>query len=121
MNINLDDLLAKRREVVGSDRGFPVTFGGREFFLVAPELASAEWNDRWAAIQDDIADDVISSSSAREELASLILGDQADDFLTAAAENGIDPVIVISMALREHSEDVKKIRARRNSRPTRRR
>lgn len=118
---NLDALLAKRREVVGDDHSFPVEFAGTTFHFVAPELASTEWNDRHTALRDDAEDGLISTDDLRAEMADLILGDEAADFIEKADEAGIDPLTLIGWAMRDHAEHVGKIQSRENSNRSQRR
>ncbi|MDK6814508.1 hypothetical protein QP363_10960 [Corynebacterium sp. UMB6689] len=112
---NLDALLEKRREVVGDSHSFPVEFAGTTFHFVAPELASAEWNDRHTALRDDIQDGVITSGDARAEMADLVLGDEAEAFIEKANEADVDPLSLIGWALQDHADYVGKIRSRENS------
>lgn len=119
--INLDALLAKRREVLGSDHTFPVEFAGETFQFIAPELATKEWNEDWTSLREDAADGIVSAAVQREETLRLVLGGQADDFVAAAEAAGIDPLTLVGWAMEDHAEYVGKTRSRQSSNRAQRR
>lgn len=115
MSINLDAMLAKRAETLGEGNKFDVEFGGKTFWVVAPELASADWNDEFNALTNDIREDLIDQATAREEFCRLLLADQVDAFVEAATKANIDPFTVLQLAMEEHREQVGKTRPRHSS------
>lgn len=118
-----DAMIAKRAEATGTEDGrrFEVPGFGRTWHLISPELASDEWNDKFAELQSDLQGGYISLADFREDYVDLMLGDEADDFLDAADEADIDPVSLLNWALEEYSEERKKNPTSRSSRSTRRR
>lgn len=119
-----DALIAKRREAVGgSGKTFTMPGFGRDWELMAPELASAAWNDRFTELQQDVRDDAISTSDFRTEFCELILGDQAADFMDACDAamdgEGIDPIDLLTWAMSEHREKVQENPTRSSSRNNR--
>ncbi|QRP98947.1 hypothetical protein I6J72_05455 [Corynebacterium sp. FDAARGOS 1242] len=118
---NLDALLAKRREVVGDAHTFPVEFAGTTFHFIAPELASAEWNDRHTELREDAADGIIFGDTLRAEMTDLILGDEAEAFIEKANEAGVDPLSMIGWAMQDHAEHVGKTQSRQSSNRSQRR
>lgn len=117
---SFDELIAQRRDAVGADgRTVPIEGFGKTWQIAAPNLQSAEWNDRFQDLVDDVADNVISTTDYRAELADLMLGDQASDFIAAAEKEGVDPLTLLNWALVKVSEDETANPTRPNSRSTR--
>lgn len=116
MTIDLNAMLAKRREVLGEGNKFDVDFGGKKFWFVAPNLASEEWNARFNDLQDDLKADAISRGDFAEEFLDLLLDDQVDEFRKAAEKEGIDPSTVASWAVQEYAEKVQENPTRSSSR-----
>lgn len=116
--VNLDALLEKRREVLGEKDKFEVSFADKSWWFTAPELASADWNDRFNYYAEDLREGTIGLSDAREELLELLLGDAAEEFAATCDKTGIDPYTVANMAMSEYRENQAKNRSRPNSQRT---
>lgn len=117
---SFESLIAQRAEATGASGGtFTVPGFGREWHIVAPELASTEWNDAWEALQEDSRTDAISFADFRREFVEIFLGDEADDFVEAceSAQDGagIDPMQLIRWALEEYGERRGKTQSRGRS------
>lgn len=118
MTIDLNAMLAKRREVLGEGNKFDVDFGGKKFWFVAPNLASEEWNARFNDLQDDLKADAISRQDFADEFLELLLDDQVEEFRKAAAKEGIDPSTMATWAVQEYAESVRENPTRSSSRNT---
>lgn len=119
MSINMDALIAKRAEVLGEGHKFDIELGGKKFWLVAPELASEEWNRTFEALQEDLREGIVSTDDFREEFLNLLLEDQVEEFRKATEKLTVDSMTVARMALEEHAEVVGKARSRKSLRNTR--
>lgn len=108
---SFDDMVSKRAEVLGGDgTTFTITGFGKEWHLAAPDMQSADWNDKFTALHMDLQDGVIGSAGYRDELLDLILGEeQADEFRKACDKanggKGVDPAPLINRALEAYNED----------------
>lgn len=125
MTINLDAMLAKRREAVGDAKGFPVEFGGKTFYFTAPELASSDFNDRFDELQRDVQDGLMTAKDVRAEFLDMFLGEQADEFAALCEKEKVDPTPIILYAVQEHNEAVAEnptqMRSRNSRKPVKRR
>lgn len=117
-----DAIIAKRAEALNND-GKTFTFPGfgRDWHLTAPELAGADWNDRFADLLDDVRSNSISNQDYREELLDLILSEEADEFAVKCDEVGVDPATLINAALQQYAEERQENPTPRGSRTTPRR
>lgn len=117
---SFDDLIAQRRDAIGADgRTVPFEGFGTTWQLAAPNLQSSEWNDRFQDLIEDASDGVISTADYRREMADLLLGDKADDFITAAEKEGVDPLMLLNWAVQKMADDSRENPTRPSSRNTR--
>lgn len=117
---SFDDLIAQRRDAIGADgRTVPFEGFGTTWQLAAPNLQSSEWNDRFQDLIEDASDGVISTADYRREMADLLLGDKADDFITAAEKEGVDPLMLLNWAVQKMADDSQENPTRPSSRNTR--
>lgn len=117
-----DALIAKRSEAIGGDgKTFIVPGFGRDWHLVAPELASAEWNDDFFALSEDFQDGLMTLADYRDSLSELLLGDQSDDFQDACDKEGVAPETLLNWAVSEHRKKTSENPTSRSSRASRRR
>ena len=117
---SFDDLIAQRRDAIGADgRTVPFEGFGTTWQLAAPNLQSSEWNDRFQNLIEDASDGVISTADYRREMADLLLGDKADDFITAAEKEGVDPLMLLNWAVQKMADDSQENPTRPSSRNTR--
>lgn len=119
--IDLTAMLEKRREVLGSKDKFEVTINDKSFFMVAPEIASEEWNEQFDNLNDDIADGVIARDDFRAEFFEMLLGDQSEEFQEEVRAQNVDPFIFATWALKEHANEVGKTQSRMSSNRSQRR
>lgn len=116
-----DAMIAKRKERLGGDgKTFTVPGFGQEWHIAAPELQTAEWNDKMVDLRNDVSQEYLSQTQFREEFVEMLLGDQSEDFMDAADEAGIDPLDLLNWAVEEHAEQVRENPTRGGSRSTRR-
>lgn len=118
MSVDLSKMIEKRREVLGEGDKFDVTLGDQQFWIIAPELATAEFNDQFENMKQDAADGLLSSSDLRADALALFLGDSADAFATATETAGIDGFALLQWALEEHAAEVRRNPTRPTSRNT---
>ena len=117
---SFDELIAQRRDAVGTDgRTVPIEGFGHTWQVAVPTLQSSEWNDRFQDLVDDVAEGVVSTADYRQELADLLLGEQAEAFTTAAEKEGVDPIMLLNWALRKITDDAVENPTRPSSRNTR--
>ena len=117
---SFDEIIAQRRDAVGADgRTVAIEGFGKPWQVAAPNLQSADWNDRFQDLVNDVADNIISTADYRVELADLMLGDQAGDFIAAAEKEGVDPLTLLNWALQKIADDAEANPTRPNSRNTR--
>lgn len=119
MAIDLTKMLEKRREVLGEGDKFDVTIEGKTFWLVAPEIASEEFNEKIDTLREDAKDELISTADMRVQMLDLFLGEQVEAFDKAAQTSGIDAFTFLQWALSEHADEVRKNPTRPSSRNTR--
>lgn len=119
---SFDELIAQRADAIGADgRVVPIDGFGKTWHLNAPNLQSAEWNDRFNALTEDVRDDAISTADFREELGELMLSDQKEDFFKEADKAGIDPLMLLQFALDKMGEAMAENPTRPSSRSTQKR
>lgn len=117
---SFDDLIAQRRDAIGADgRTVPFEGFGTTWQLAAPNLQSSEWNDRFQDLIEDASDGVISTADYRREMADLLLGDKAGDFIAAAEKEGVDPLMLLNWAVQKMADDSLENPTRPSSRNTR--
>lgn len=117
---SFDDLIAQRRDAIGADgRTVPFEGFGTTWQLAAPNLQSSEWNDRFQDLIEDASDGVISTADYRREMADLLLGGKADDFIAAAEKEGVDPLMLLNWAIEKMADDSLENPTRPSSRNTR--
>lgn len=111
--IDIDAILAKRKEATGSANQFPFIALGREWLCMAPDLGGDDFKAELAQLNDELENKTISEHDAQVEMAFLWLGDdQAQAFLDAAGEAGVSSSWIIQMAISNYNEQV-------NANPTR--
>lgn len=117
---SFDEFIAQRADAIGAD-GTTVQIDGfgKTWNLNAPSLQTADWNDRFQGITDDVRDGVISSHDFRHELGDLLLGDQKDEFFEAADKASIDPMVLLRWALENMAEALAENPFPQSSRSTR--
>lgn len=121
-----DAFIEKRKEAVGGEGNtFKIPGFGREWDIIAPDLAGPDWIDSFDALSQDIADGLITTAQHREEFCELLLGDQAEDFLAACATandgKGINAVGLLNWALSKYREQREENPTQGRSRAIRRR
>ncbi|WP_066527155.1 hypothetical protein [Corynebacterium bouchesdurhonense] len=117
---SFDDFIAQRADAVGADGGTVQIEGfGKTWNLNVPALQSADWNDRFQELTDDVREEVISPQDFRHEFGELLLGEQKDDFFEAADKAGIDPLVLLRWALENMAEAVAENPFPQSSRSTR--
>lgn len=106
-SINLDEILAKRKEATGSYNTFPFDLFGKTWTCVAPDLGDDEHKARLAQLQADGEDGLLSEHDAAIEFVDLWLGEeQADEWRKECAKVGISSTWPIREALRIYAERV---------------
>ena len=114
--INIDAMLAKREEELGSADRFPFIAKGETWQAVDPSLADDDWQNELDDLRADLDDDELTISEFRDALIDLYLGDeQAERFRAAGCE-----FRHLNAALEIYAEQ-KADPTRRSSRSTRRR
>ena len=85
--IDVDAMLAKREEVVGSKDRFPFVVFGETWWCLDPRLADDELQDELTDLRDDLDDGEIDSREFRTLLIDLYLGEeQGEKFRTAGGQ-----------------------------------
>ena len=90
--IDLDAMLAKREEVVGSRDSFPFVVNGKEWWCKDPKLATDDWREDLAEL-GEAPEDWDEEQDGRwsadpTELTEHFLGkDQADEFYAAGGQS----------------------------------
>lgn len=117
---SFDELIAQRRDAVGSDgKTVPIEGFGTTWQVASPTLQDADWNDRFLDLVDDAAEGLVSTADYRTELADLLLGEQAADFCAAAEKAGVDPLMLLNWALEKIAGDAVENPTQKSSRSTR--
>ena len=113
---SFDDFIAQRRDAVGADGStVPIDGFGRVWHIAVPNLQPSDWNDEFQDLVEDATEGFISTSDYRNEISRLLLGDQADDFKTAADEAGVDPLTLLNWFMQEMAEETSVNPTRKNS------
>lgn len=83
---NLSEMLAKRKEELGSDTRFewPVD-DKKSFWVLDPKCATDDWNDEFAQLQQDFRDGEVLPSDFQRAAIEMLLDDdkydQADEYI----------------------------------------
>ena len=87
----LSEMLAKRRETLGSETRFewPVD-DEKSFWVLDPKLATDEWRDEFAQLQQDVRDGTIMPSDFHQTVIEMLLDDdereQSGEYIAMFAE-----------------------------------
>lgn len=84
--IDIDAMLAKREEEIGSTDRFPFIARQGTWWAIDPSLASDEWQDQLDDLNADKEDGAITAADYRQELIDLYLGEKAEEFREAGGE-----------------------------------
>ncbi|MCY1656368.1 hypothetical protein OVA21_03920 [Dietzia sp. SL131] len=114
--IDIDAMLAKREEVVGSADRFPFIALGETWWCIDPRLADDSLQYDLEDLRDDLDDGEIDSSEFRTALIDLYLGDEQGEKFRATGGQ----MKHINAALEAYA-DTQADPTRRSSRATRRR
>lgn len=115
--LNIDQMLQKRREEVGSKDRFPVIVNATTFWLKDPTIANREWNDHLADAQRNFKDGVYDETQLREIMVDLYLAeDKQQEFVDACDTIEIDPFLAIQMGLQNQADESGKKSYRKYSR-----
>lgn len=114
--IDIDAMLAKREEAIGSKDQFPFVALGETWWCIDPRLADDSLQDDVEDLRDDLDEGDITSPEFRSSLIDLYLGDeQGEKFREAGGQ-----MKHINAALEVYA-DTQADPTRRSSRSTRRR
>lgn len=118
---SFEDIIDQRREAIGVKEGTTVKVPGfgKTWEVAVPGLQEDNWNDAWADLHQDLAEGLVSMSAYRTEMAGLVLGDQADDFIAECQKVKQDAAALLNGILEKINEDQSENPTRRNSRNTR--
>lgn len=120
--IKIDDMIAKRREVLGEGDRFKIEFAEKEFWLKAPELSSADWNDQFSDFRTRGERGEFTNEQARDILVDLFIKeDEEEELLDLCDENGVDVALVIQWAVDQHAKEVLENPTRKSLRSSRKR
>lgn len=82
--IDIDAMLAKREETIGSKDRFPFVVLGETWWCLDPRLSDDSFQDELTELRDDLDEGEIDSVEFRTELIDLYLGDEQGEKFRAA-------------------------------------